>query len=96
MTSEVWLCVLGAVIGNNRVGVTVTHLVFSFQECDLFHVGQAGNLCHFFHPEIDWLAILLFDRRKVGGWAFDFFIHADNLTLSSVSEVADIFSQWSL
>lgn len=61
MPSEVWLCVLGAVIGNDRVCVTVTHLVFGLQECDLFHVGQAGNLGDFGHPEIDWLAVLFFD-----------------------------------
>ncbi len=61
MPSEAWLCVLGAVIGNDRVGVAVTHLVLGLQECDLFHVGQAGNLRDFFQPEIDWLAILLFD-----------------------------------
>ena len=65
MTSEAWLCVLGAVIGNDRVCVTVTHLVLGFQESNLFHVRLAGNLCDFVQPEIDWLAILLLDRRKV-------------------------------
>ena len=61
MPSEAWLFVLGAVIGNDGVGVTVTHLVLGLQESYLFHVGLAGNLCDFVHPEIDWLAILLFD-----------------------------------
>ena len=61
MPLEVWLCVLGAEYVDNGVGVTVTHLVLCFQEGNLLHVGLAGNLLELFHPEIDWLSILLFD-----------------------------------
>ena len=64
---------------NNRIRVAVTHFVGLLQEGNLLHVSLAGNLIEFVHPEIDWLAVFLFDRRKVGGWAFDFFIHGENL-----------------
>ena len=61
MGSEVGLCVLDAVYRDNCVGVAMAHFVLGLQEADLLHVGLAGNLLELFHPEIDWLSILLFD-----------------------------------
>ena len=65
MGSEVGLCVIDAKYCHNRVRVAMAHLMLGLQESDLLHVGFAGNLLELFHPEIDWLSILLLDRRKV-------------------------------
>jgi hypothetical protein len=61
MPLEALLRILGAEYVDNGVGVTVTHLVLGFQEGNLLHVGFAGYLGDFVHPEIDWLSIRLFD-----------------------------------
>ena len=61
MPLEALLRILGAENVDNRVCVTVAHFMLGFQEADLLHVGFAGYLGDFVHPEIDWLAILLFD-----------------------------------
>ena len=79
MPSEALMRILGAENVDNRVCVTVAHFMLGFQEADLLHVSLSGHLLEFLHPEIDWLAVLLFNKRKVGGWAFVFFIHAENL-----------------
>jgi hypothetical protein len=61
------------------------YFVSLLQEGNLLHVSLAGNLVEFAHPEIDWLAVLLFDRRKVRGWACDFFIHGEKSRRFSAS-----------
>ena len=78
---DVLLRVLGTEHVNDCVCVPVTHFVLGLQEGNLLPVGLASHVLKFVHPEIDWLAVLLFDRRKIRGWAFDFFIHAKNLLL---------------
>lgn len=85
MPLEALLRIIGAENVDNGVGVTVAHFVLGFQEGNLLHVCLSGHLLEFLHPEIDRLAVLLFNKRKVGGWAFDFFIHAENLPRLLVS-----------
>ena len=92
MPLEALLRIIGAENVDNGVGVTVAHFVLGFQECNLLHVSLSGHLIEFLHPEIDRLAVLLFNKRKVGGWAFDFFIHAENLV--SFRHLASRRSAW--
>ena len=64
---------------NYRVGVTLAHFKIVLQKLDLFHVLFVVHGFKLLHPVIDWLPILLLDRRKVGGWAFYFFSHRSRI-----------------
>lgn len=61
------------------IGVTVAHAVGLLEKSHLLHVSLALDLLQFLHPEVDGLAVLLFDRREVGRGSGDFFSHDHTL-----------------
>jgi len=50
---------------NQRVCVPLAHFMFRLKKFNLLHMLLAKDFLQLSHPEVNWPAVLLLDRRKV-------------------------------
>lgn len=75
------LFIFGQVVGDERIGVTMAELILALEPVDHFKVLFALLSFEQVEPIADRLAILLFNRRKVRCWPFDFLVLAHGVLL---------------
>ncbi len=64
---------------NDGICVPLPHAMVVLQKLDLHHVLFVFDCLELGEPMLDRLTILFDDRRKIAGWAFDWFTHATSL-----------------